>query len=382
MSELTISNANSKLLHAHLLSTVCAVAVLAATGSSLAEDADRPTVWIELGGQLERMTGSQEVFAPPFLSAFGDEGFDPISSGQRAPRYSYGAQGKLEFDPRGSDWVFSAGIRYGRSNGSKASSQRRPAEIVTLKTLFGGPGTPNALPPAAHLNSANKDEEAHAIIDFQAGKDVGLGLLSAKGSSQIGFGIRFAQFTSSRNTNINGVPGVFHTGTGPKYPGFFASHYHFSGAADVRRSFRGIGPSLSWNSSAPILDRGEDSALEFDWGINAAVLFGRQKVRGQRNITALHYKTFYQISFGGYTIYNGVASSYHHPHSLNRSRSVVVPNIGGFAGLSFRYAAAKVTFGYRGDFFFGPMDEGIDARKSGNVGFHGPFAAIRIGLGG
>ena len=33
------------------------------------------------------------------------------------------------------------------------------------------------------------------------------------------------------------------------------------------------------------------------------------------------------------------------------------------------------------DFFFGAMDGGIDARKSKNRGFYGPYASISVGLG-
>jgi hypothetical protein len=87
--------------------------------------------------------------------------------------------------------------------------------------------------------------------------------------------------------------------------------------------------------------------------------------------------------FFGKSRYGTMATVCHHapaPHA--RSRSVVVPNIGGFAGLSFIYDAAKLTLGYRADFFFGAMDTGIDARKTSDVGFHGPFTTISIGLGG
>jgi hypothetical protein len=61
---------------------------------------------------------------------------------------------------------------------------------------------------------------------------------------------------------------------------------------------------------------------------------------------------------------------------------VTVPNIGGFAGLSFRYNVAKISFGYRADFFFGAMDGGIDTRKNYDRNFYGPFASVSIGLGG
>jgi hypothetical protein len=60
----------------------------------------------------------------------------------------------------------------------------------------------------------------------------------------------------------------------------------------------------------------------------------------------------------------------------------VVPNVGGFAGVSLQRGAAKVSLGYRVDFFFGAMDGGIDTTKSENRGFYGPFANISIGFGG
>ncbi len=79
------------------------------------------------------------------------------------------------------------------------------------------------------------------------------------------------------------------------------------------------------------------------------------------------------------------------PHTLSgfpvkfdreRSRSVTVPNIGAFAGFSVKYPNAKLSFGYRADFFFGAMDGGIDARKTYDRSFYGPYASISIGLGG
>jgi hypothetical protein len=60
----------------------------------------------------------------------------------------------------------------------------------------------------------------------------------------------------------------------------------------------------------------------------------------------------------------------------------VVPDLGGFAGLSWCVPNAKVAIGYRADFFFGAMDGGIDGAHRENVGFYGPFASISVGLGG
>lgn len=69
------------------------------------------------------------------------------------------------------------------------------------------------------------------------------------------------------------------------------------------------------------------------------------------------------------------------PPDQNRSRTVIVPNVGGVAGLSYRFGDAKLSAGYRADFFFG-MDGGIDTTKKENVGFYGPFANVSVGMGG
>ncbi len=60
----------------------------------------------------------------------------------------------------------------------------------------------------------------------------------------------------------------------------------------------------------------------------------------------------------------------------------MVPNVGGFAGFTFRLQDFKVSAGYRADFFFGAMDGGVDTAKKENVGFYGPFATVSVGLGG
>jgi hypothetical protein len=61
---------------------------------------------------------------------------------------------------------------------------------------------------------------------------------------------------------------------------------------------------------------------------------------------------------------------------------VTVPNVGGFAALSYRFTNAKISAGYRADFFFGAKDSGLETRTTADVGFHGPFATISFGIGG
>ncbi len=141
---------------------------------------------------------------------------------------------------------------------------------------------------------------------------------------------------------------------------------------DRTDSLRVLGPSLSLKNTTGLLGTVDDGQLALDWGMNAAVLFGRQKAESSHHSTINHY-------FG-----RGLAAlptvAVHPLVTHSRSRMVTVPNIGGFAGLSYRIQNAKVSAGYRADFFFAARDVGIDTRSTANVGFHGPFATISIGL--
>ncbi len=80
----------------------------------------------------------------------------------------------------------------------------------------------------------------------------------------------------------------------------------------------------------------------------------------------------------GYAAY----SSRHNTLNRTQSRRVTVPNLGGFAALSYRFTNAKLSMGYRADFFFGALDRGLDTHNSVTTGFNGPYATIAIGLGG
>jgi hypothetical protein len=117
--------------------------------------------------------------------------------------------------------------------------------------------------------------------------------------------------------------------------------------------------------------------LDLDWGANAAVLFGRQRANTFHYTAGTH---FHYGVFGG----PAVRGTLYPPRSNadSRSRGVTVPNVGGFAAISLKFPNAKVSLGYRGDFFFGANDAGVDARKEDILSFHGPYATISIGLGG
>jgi hypothetical protein len=296
----------------------------------------------------------------------------------------------VAFQPEGSDWKFEASLRYGRSNTAKSSHEQTATPPILQGTisvpLFNLHQHISTSPAARRFaDGFARTHTSYAVLDFQAGKDVGLGLFGAR--SDVNLGVRVAQFTSRSSVRITANPGgvvPYKYSTNVRgFPGYINAPnitretwdiYHAS--ASISRSFRGIGPSLSLTESIPLAGRAETMRVNFDFGANGALLFGRQKA-------TVHHKTNddrpvipHPYNFKTMTPY------YHHSYNLPRSRSVVVPNVGGFAGLSFNYANAKIKFGYRADFFFGAMDGGIEVRKTYDRSFYGPFATISIGLGG
>lgn len=383
MSELKNVTFDGENLRKRLLLTASALVMIAVTSKcdlALAEEGDHPTVWIELGGQLARVEGGQEQFEPPFVLATprpAPEKVSPLSVGH-APRYSFGGEGKISFEPQGADWVFSAAVRYGRSEAHKHLHQQSYPTHPMVPPISSSAAVvfQYALP---FSDADRKESESHAVLDFQAGKDVGLGMFGRGSTSVFSFGVRFAQFSTRSNVNFKSQPD-FDLSYKYFYGRSFPSHAHFhknTAAFTAARSFRGIGPSLAWSSSTPVAGNVDDGQVAFDWGVNAAVLFGRQKAK-------VHHQATAQYESAKYHYYSSaraaVTTLYRHSTDHARSHAVVVPNVGGFAGLSMRYGDAKVRFGYRADFFLGAMDGGIDVRKTYDRNFYGPFATISIGF--
>jgi hypothetical protein len=403
MSELIQKN-ESRDFRWKLLTEASALALIsyvAAMPVANAEDGDRPTVWIELGGQLSRWENSKEPYAPSF-AALTPSNLSPPQKSERPPRYGVDESASLIFQPKGSEWSFSASIRYGRtSNSKRVHEQSNPEPYTAYLRIhrsrngrvrdFTNYYTKYPLSPR-FVDVVAKQSESHTLLDFRAGKDLGIGLFGRNALSTLDIGVRFAQFTSKSRVKLKENPDwqfntqitTFHTSFT-----YYSSHYSlqrtrqavyqpfhsFAGTFLASRSFNGLGPSISWNSSEHIAGSSEGGSLAFDWGVNAAILFGRQK-------TKIHHQTTGRFH-SSYAANTALPITYQRmPPDQMRSRGVVVPNIGAFAGFSVKYPSAKVSFGYKADFFFGAMDGGIDARRMQDIGFHGPYASISIGLGG
>ena len=354
MSELIGRHDNRATIRWKLLTGASALALasyLSATAPARAADGERPLVWFEADGQFSLLSADREAFLPPFI--VNSQFDDAAKIARKKPPSEWDEGGKISFQPADSDWLLSVGIRYGKSHRQEASNPYTKQAGGYWSKYYTGV-----------QNSKGSTSEKHLIVDFQAGKDVGLGRIGSQGTSVVSAGVRFAQFDSRSNLTLRSI-----TAAVP------SSYYIFHGAFDAKRDFRGIGPSLSWDASANLTGNDSDGSITFDWGVNAALLFGRQRVKAHHQRTSE-----YQSQTAKY--YPSLRTTvYHTSASPVRSKRVTVPNLGGYAALSLRYTNAKISFGYRADAFFGAIDGGIDAVKKEQRGFYGPFASVSIGVG-
>ena len=237
MSELINAGNGRNKFHRQLLTTASALALIGNICSALDakadSDTDRPTAWIELGGQLEQQMAQTNAYVPSFVTGNLDSpAFKPVSpsSFQKSPLFTNGAEAELTFEPTGTDWVFSASVRYGRSTGQRKFQQTHRVTNTVQTTLpyrrhytaggrIGGSyGTGGYYGPhrikknTAHQYASQtaggqiKQSESHAIVDFTVGKDVGLGMFGGGSTSSFNVGVRFAQFASKASGTIDARP--------------------------------------------------------------------------------------------------------------------------------------------------------------------------------
>jgi iron complex outermembrane receptor protein len=383
--------------------------------TGLFSDADngKPPLWIEFGGQFAVLDNSQQKLALPFTPDYSG-GQSPLQA-DKLPHFGFDEDATISYQPAESDWVFSGGIQFGRSNSFVHQHLQTNNKLIPQNWSLPTFGVHETQPlyPSEHVKFADtqtNQSESHAIIDFLIGKDVGLGMFGLPGSSVVSGGVRVAQFISKQNINLHAEPDVQYP-TAPITS--FAQKYQLDGHAGIRfhdyaqtesrkESFHGLGPKLDWKASTPVAGDEQEGMLNFDWGASAAILFGRQKMaEHHQTVVKSYYLDKERASDNGKGLgiqainFTNPALNCQSNHTLcpptnqhtnpaahARSRMVAVPNIGAFAGISWRYRNAKVSFGYRADEFFGAMDGGVDERKTYNQGFFGPFANISIGLGG
>ena len=323
MSELIAARQHANIRHL-LLGGASALAMLAVVTTQAAADG-QDHFTIELGGQYGiESGGSTDWFQPA-----GGEGGELYNSGGNIytvrPSHSWNIDGAIKFQPAGMDLIFKLGAQYGRT-GAKHSDKA----ITFAPSYYGS---------TAYYTAHARHQEEHVKVDFQVGKDFGLGMFGNNGGTSIfSAGIRYAQYNARTNIDFS---------TSTKY-------WVTGGTARVARRFSGVGPMISWEASAPISDDG----FALDWGAELAVLFGRQKVFG-----SVTYNDNYTYTAGSH-------------------RNVTVPEVGGFMGISYTCpdAPAKLTFGYKVDALFNLYDGGLFVSRDTDRITHGPFLKVAIGV--
>ena len=174
-------------------------------------------MWIEVGGAFTQLDNGQDAYLPPFTLVAPRLPFITVSPSviERPAPTSWDGNAKVTFEPSGMNWTLSAGIVCGRAIRSDALRQQTAQR------------TSNEYGYAAYQSTAARNSESHLILDFHAGRDVGLGAFGSDGHSKVSFGVRYVQLNSEINATI---------------------HYQqSSGSLFAGRKFIGIGPSLSWD---------------------------------------------------------------------------------------------------------------------------------------
>jgi len=341
-------------------------------------DGKSPQIWLTLGGNLAMMGATQQPYVPTFSSLLPGDLPQPAKL-QKTPATGLDWEGSLSYQPEDSDWILKAGIRYGRTSRNKTVHKSEP-----LPTRYGiyysanyqyvCPARPNKYCTADNANFVDSnvhESERHMILDFTLGKDVGLGLFGKGGKQTLSAGMRVAQFRSTNADRFNSDPNYLFT---PDITTFELHHSIYNTDVQETRGFNGVGPELMWDASEPVFGDTQSGEIAVDWGVNAAILFGRQRANLHH-----HSSTCYEHGMG---YLNSCLITTTQAHPYNRSRRVTVPNLGGYAGLSVRYSNAKVSLGYRADEFFGAIDGGEYVAKKDNRGFYGPYLSLSVGLGG
>ena len=196
MSELINSRDNRATIRWKLLTGVSALALAAYVSSAdlaKAEDASQPQIWLQLDGGFTQLDNSQDPFQPPFTLRANRKSFitEGITGIQKNARAGFDGDAKVSFEPSRSDWTLSLGIRYGRDSRNKSSIQHTSVPRTGVNHVY-----------YAYQNAAAHSSERHLLLDFQASKDVGLGMFGHDGRSAIGVGIRYAQLAVQNTIGI------------------------------------------------------------------------------------------------------------------------------------------------------------------------------------
>jgi hypothetical protein len=342
---------------------------------------------IELGGQVI----NYDAPVAGVSHGFEDEFPDAIDVGNASQRFDLdrgdAREIKLTYRPTGSLWNVSAGLRYGRTNGTGPHLREEQATepVCGFAGYFASAcdkyGVFTNMKNVSRLDfsdaSASQREE-YEIAEFSVGRDFGLGHLS--NSAELA--LRHIGLESIQRYAFDGVPD-WHIENGFFFPlpGIPATHHRYTVSTQVQSEFDGTGPVARWAAALPLFSEDASGRLAIDWSVAGGVLFGKQKtaVEGEQ-------RTAYYSAVGAYLV-NGSALVPIDDETVpldiaSRSKSVTVPMVDLSLGLSYDIGRIKVGAGYRWERYFDVLDVGYDDHKDADRTMDGPYFKIAVGFGG
>ncbi|HEX6866586.1 MAG TPA: Lpg1974 family pore-forming outer membrane protein, partial [Caulobacteraceae bacterium] len=347
-----------------------------------------PYPWtLDLGAQLQRIDAPNGYLAPSQTEEF--QGPMAIFDDAQAEDLDWGDGRDVKLTYRPSDgWSISAGVRFNRTNGVAD-----PMAVSATPTVCGFVGAGSFYcdllegPKYERLTKSTEDNSALAkvwdleestLVDFQVGKDIGLGIGE---SSQVSAGLRYAKLHSQTEAELKGVPDWYvPEGWYTNYLNITHSVLEPEVSAD--RKFDGWGPTLSW-AAAQSLVAGDWGKLSVDWSIGGGVLFGEQETRiveKQKETFTEH--TPFQYFFSGSVLPPIPTITVSPPEVIARSEDATVPTVDLSLGVSYSKGAFKTGLGYRWERYFEAIDGGYRQHEAEDRTIDGPFFKVSMGFGG
>jgi outer membrane receptor protein involved in Fe transport len=339
---------------------------------------------LELSGQVQQHDAPYAPLQPDFVSQFSDA-LDPTDLQNRDLDWGDGRSVKLTYQPSDT-WKFSLGARYGKTNGSVRAIRTEPGDYSCGNGFSDCATNPNR----RRVLSYNSSEativggEDHTIVDFLVSRDFGLGTLGGLGlRSQLGGGLRYAQFNSDTFGHFIGIP-VWDLPPSQQLPGgsFYdpfldGRHTEYDAEITAERGFKGVGPVLSLDASAPIFGDEDIGHLDIDVSVGGGVLFGQQDT----TITGEEVGLYFVDPFG-FAHFLTPDETTVIPISYNRENEVTVPVLDLSLGVSYTIDRMKIGAGYRWERYFNAIDGGYEEQEDADRTIDGPYFKLSVGFGG
>jgi iron complex outermembrane receptor protein len=341
---------------------------------------------VEIGGGTNQFSAQDEDYAPAWLDEYAQD-FPFPSIQDEDLDWGDTREVKLTYAPS-QDWRVSAAYRFGKTNSDTVRGAGYEAVTGGLQedVCFDPFGTVCApigsiivsyvASPDNHWRGAASGSEEHTIIDFMVGRETGFGSWGQGGKSMLALGLRHVELNSTARMAMDGVPDRFvpdfygvNILTGPQ-----PHRTLYRTTLDSERGFEGVGPSVSWETSARLFGDDESGHVDLDWTVTGGVLFGKQTADSSEDRFARYYISIAE-RIPTVTLYDDVVPRH-------RADDVTVPNLSLSLGLSYSIDRVKVSTGYSYDRFFDAIDGGYTESQTFDRTIHGPYLKLSLGFGG